>query len=323
MDLALISVNQEQGLQVMSTQIQLPALERNVEITNFAAERIKEYRQSQLEQRLHAITNQLVTTLEVDRCIEIFMQAVAEDMPFDGFTYTLTSPEPAINLHFGRQSRHQCAYNLSIGDVRLGELKLFRGRRFADTELQHLEKLLCVLVHPLNNAITYRKALLLSQTDALTGLNNRAAFDRDIERDLSLADRQGRTLTLMLLDIDFFKQVNDKYGHAAGDEVIRTVAQHMKKVTRSSDVVFRYGGEEFAIILSDVDSLSAMDVAERIRLSLKNQVIHHGGHDIKITVSIGLGCYQKNEGKESLFVRTDKALYRAKNMGRDLIKIAA
>lgn len=307
----------------MSTQIQLPALERNLEITNFAADRIKEYRQSQLEQRLYAITNRIVTTLEVDRCIEIFMQAVAEDLPFDGFHYSLKRPEPAINLHFGRQSRHNCSYNLSIDETVLGELTLYRGRKFSEEELKHLEKLLCVLVHPLNNAIMYRKAMLMSQTDALTGLNNRAAFDRDMDRELSLADRQGRTLTLMLLDIDYFKKVNDVYGHAAGDEVIRVVAEHMEKVTRSSDVLFRYGGEEFAIILSDVDSLIAMDVAERIRLSFKNKVIYFNDHEIKITVSIGMGCYRQNEGRESLFERTDKALYLAKSMGRDLIKISA
>ena len=307
----------------MSTQIQLPALERNLEITNFAADRIKEYRQSQLEQRLHGITNRLVTTLEVDRCVEIFMQAVAEDIPFDGFHYTVKRPEPAIDLHFGRQSRHNCSYNLSIDETVLGELTLYRGRKFAESELKHLEKMLCVLVHPLKNAIMYRKAILMSQTDALTGLNNRAAFDRDIDRELSLADRQGRTLTLMLLDIDYFKKVNDKYGHAAGDEVIRVVAEHMQKVTRTSDALFRYGGEEFAIILSDVDSLTAMDVAERIRLSLKNQVISFNDQEIKITVSIGMGCYQQNEGRHSLFERTDKALYLAKEMGRDLIKISA
>jgi len=307
----------------MSTQIQLPALERNLEIMNFGAERIKEYRQTQLEQRLYTITNRLLTTLEVDRCVEIFMQAVAEDLAFDGFHYTLKRPEPAIDLHFGRQSRHKCAYNLSVEDIKLGELTLYRGRRFTEAELKHLEKLLCVLVNPLRNALMYRKAVLMSQTDALTGLNNRAAFDRDIDREISLASRHGRSLTLMLLDIDFFKQVNDKYGHAAGDEVIRVVAEHMKEITRSSDVTFRYGGEEFAVLLSDVDSLLAMDVAERIRLSLKNQVIEFNGEKIKITMSIGMACYEKNESKDSLFERTDKALYMAKNMGRDQIKISA
>ena len=307
----------------MSTQIQLPALERNLEISNFGAERIKEYRQTQLEQRLFTITNRMLTTLEVDRCVEIFMQAVAEDLPFDGFHYSLKRPEPAIDLHFGRQSRHKCSYNLSIEDIKLGDLTLFRGRRFTESELIHLEKLLCVLVNPLRNALMYRKAVLMSQTDALTGLNNRAAFDRDIDREISLANRHGRSLTLMLLDIDFFKQVNDKYGHAAGDEVIRVVAEHMKKVTRSSDVTFRYGGEEFAVLLSDVDSLLAMDVAERIRLSLKNQKIDYNGEQIKITVSIGMACHQKSEAKDSLFERTDNALYMAKNMGRDQIKISA
>ena len=307
----------------MSTQIQLPALERNLEVTNFGAERIKEYRQAQLEQRLYSITNRLLTTLEVDRCVEIFMQAVAEDLLFDGFHYTLTFPEPAINLHFGRKSRHECAYNLNIDDVNLGQLTVYRGRRFTETELKHLEKLLCVLVHPLRNAIMYRKAVLISQIDALTGLKNRAAYDRDIERELSLSDRHKRPVSLMLLDIDFFKKVNDTYGHAAGDTVLKIVADALKEATRQSDVVFRYGGEEFAVLLSDVDSLTAMDVAERIRLSIRGLVVDVDGKLINITISVGMANYLDREGRDSLFKRADKALYRAKSMGRDQVKIAA
>ncbi|MDH5424748.1 MAG: GGDEF domain-containing protein [Gammaproteobacteria bacterium] len=307
----------------MSTQIQLPVLERNLEVTNFGAERIKEYRQAQLERRLYSITNRLLATLEVDQCVEIFMQAVAEDLLFDGFHYSLAYPEPAINLHFGRQSRHKCSYSLNIEDVVLGELTVYRGRRFSETELKHLEKLLCVLVQPLRNAIQYRKAVLMSQLDALTGLHNRAAYDRDIERELSLAERHKLPLSLMLLDIDFFKKVNDVYGHAAGDQVLRAVANALKDATRSSDVVFRYGGEEFAILLSDVDSLTAMDVAERIRLSVRGLLVEYDEQLINISVSIGMGSYCYGEGSDSLFKRTDEALYRAKNMGRDQVKIAA
>ena len=307
----------------MSTQIQLPALERHLEVTNFGADRIKEYRQAQLEQRLYSITNRLLTTLEVDRCVEIFMQAVAEDLLFDGFHYSLAYPEPAINLHFGRKSRHKCSYNLSIEDVMLGELTVYRGRRFTEIELKHLEKLLCILVNPLRNAIMYRKAVLMSQIDALTGLNNRAAYDRDIERELSLAARHKRPLSLMLLDIDFFKKVNDEYGHAGGDKVLRVVADTLKEVTRDSDVVFRYGGEEFAVLFSDVDSLCALDVAERIRLAVKNCLIGYDNRLINITISGGMASYCADEGSESLFKRTDAALYRAKKMGRDQIKIAS
>jgi len=307
----------------MSTQIQLPALERNLDVPNFGAERIKEYRQAQLEQRLYSITNRLLTTLEVDRCVEIFMQALAEDLLFDGFHYSLDFPEPAINLHFGRDSRHKCSYNLSIEGVNLGELTLYRGRRFSEIELKHLEKLLCVLVHPLRNAIMYRKAVLMSQIDALTGLNNRAAYDRDIERELSLTERHNKPLSLMLLDIDFFKKVNDDYGHAAGDAVLRRVADTLKDVTRNSDVVFRYGGEEFAILLSDVDPLSAMDVAERIRLSIRGLVIEFEDQLINITMSIGMADYIESESSHSLFSRADAALYRSKKMGRDQIQIAS
>ena len=306
----------------MSTQIQLPALERNIEVINFGAARIKEYRQAQLEQRLYGITNRLLTSLEVDRCVETFMQAVAEDLLFDGFHYSLTYPEPAINLHFGRQSRHKCSYKLNVENEILGELTIYRGRRFSESELKHLEKLLCVLVHPLRNAIMYRKAILMSQIDALTGLNNRAAYNSEVERKVSMANRHKRPLSLMVLDIDYFKKINDQYGHACGDKVLQVFAETLKEVTRDGDVVFRYGGEEFAILLSEIDPQMAMDVAERIRLSLKAQMIELDSESISATVSIGMATYENEEGHDSLFKRADKALYKAKESGRDQIQLA-
>lgn len=305
----------------MSIQIQLPELERNLEIMHFGAQKVKEYRQAQLEQRLYTITNRLLTTLEVDKCVEIFMQAVAEDMLFDGFHYSLKRPEPAINLHFGRQSRHSCSYSLKIEEVQLGDLTLYRGRRFTEEELTHLENLMCVLLHPLRNAIMYRKALLMSQIDGLTGLNNRAAFDRDIQREISIAERHNRHLSLLVVDVDFFKKINDKYGHSAGDEVLKAVAECMKIETRGGDVLFRYGGEEFAVILGDVDINIANSIGERIRGALKEQVVHFNEQEINITASIGVASFHKGESQQAFFERADKALYRAKENGRDQVQV--
>ena len=305
----------------MSIQIQLPELERNLEIMHFGAEKVKEYKQTQLEQRLYTITNRLLTSLEVDRCVEIFMQAVAEDMMFDGFHYSLQLPEPAINLRFGRESRHTCSYNLKIEDINLGELTLYRGRRFSQQELTHLENLLCVLVHPLRNAIMYRKALLMSQIDALTGLNNRASFDREMTREISNAERYSRPLSLLMVDIDFFKKINDTHGHAAGDAVLKSVADCMKVETRGGDVLFRYGGEEFAVILADVDINIANTIGERIRGALKEQMIRFNNIDIDITVSVGVATYNNGEALTELFDRADKALYKAKESGRDQVQV--
>jgi len=159
---------------------------------------------------------------------------------------------------------------------------------------------------------SYQKRLeAMATIDKLSGLLNRQAFDPILENNLEQNKRKGNHLSLMLIDIDNFKQINDTFGHLAGDKIIHKVAQICKLHSRESDAVCRWGGEEFIIMLADTEINSAVSIAERIRKHLSKE-----NKECAVTVSFGITEYQQNESIVSLFNRVDSALYQAKGRNR-------
>jgi diguanylate cyclase (GGDEF)-like protein len=155
-------------------------------------------------------------------------------------------------------------------------------------------------------------------TDHLTGLANRRRFERQLEREVSRTQRYGRPFCLLLLDIDNFKQVNDTYGHEAGDEVIRRLALTLQAGTRGIDLAARIGGEEFAVILPETDFEGGLDVAERLRLAVREMDMPLVG---QVTASFGVAEFPAcaAAGRELVSV-ADAALYQAKRDGRDRVE---
>lgn len=166
-----------------------------------------------------------------------------------------------------------------------------------------------------------------AMTDALTGLMNRKAFDTEIERLRSDAQNdETKTFVLILLDIDHFKKFNDTFGHLVGDQVLKLVAKTLKDTLKGRDIIVRYGGEEFAIILTGTQIDIGMRVGEMLRLEVsKKEVINRvtGEKIAKITLSAGVAQFKKNEDVVSLIARADAALYEAKNHGRNQVFAAA
>ena len=160
---------------------------------------------------------------------------------------------------------------------------------------------------------------LLATTDALSGVGNRRFFMDQAQAMLVRALQAEQPLTLVSMDIDHFKQVNDSYGHAAGDAVIRAVAQTMLAQLRETDLVARLGGEEFAALLPETGAGQAHQVVERVRRTLAQWPVEYGDERISTTVSIGVAQLNAGEGLESLLARADAALYRAKEAGRNRI----
>ncbi len=162
----------------------------------------------------------------------------------------------------------------------------------------------------------------LNTIDAVTGIRNRQYFDEVFDQEWRRAVRQQYPMTVMLLDIDHFKKVNDTYGHLAGDECLAAVAREIdSNFNRPSDVVARYGGEEFVVILPYVDYENAMRVADQLRVRLADREIRADGHQLGITVSIGLATRipNDNEASRELLAEADEALYAAKFRGRNLV----
>jgi diguanylate cyclase len=171
-----------------------------------------------------------------------------------------------------------------------------------------------------DNAL-FKKLQIESTKDFLTGLNNVRNFDSLFNSAIRIAKENGERLSLLMIDIDFFKKVNDTYGHAEGDIVLRELGKILPKNCRSFDKVSRNGGEEFTVLLFDCPMLSALHTAERIRSSVENHpFILSDGTKIAITVSIGVACYPEiTDEAEKLLEIADVALYTAKRTGRNKV----
>ena len=162
----------------------------------------------------------------------------------------------------------------------------------------------------------YRQATL----DPLTRAANRKHFNQEIESEVSRARRYGRPLSLLLLDLDHFKLVNDTYGHPAGDYVLKHTSSIVKEILRAQDLFARYGGEEFAVVLPETNSDNAYAIAEKVRARIHGTRYEFEATQIKVTVSIGIASLKPGfTGPEDLVSEADKNLYQAKNAGRNRV----
>jgi diguanylate cyclase (GGDEF)-like protein len=172
------------------------------------------------------------------------------------------------------------------------------------------------------NARLFEEVQRMARTDDLTGTLNRRHFFAVAGRELSRAARYGRPLSAAMLDVDRFKRVNDTYGHAVGDEVLREVARRVIESVRSVDLVGRYGGEEFALLLPETEgSTAARNVAERVRRCVEAAPVATSAGPVPVTVSVGVACRAPGpDGIETLLDRADQALLRAKQGGRNRVE---
>ena len=264
------------------------------------------------------IASALQTTLEIDKLIEVFDKEIQALIPHDSISFE--NKQQNIQVCLGKAEKHCCSYQLVVTAQTLGQLTFTRRKKFSEEETQLLESVICSLVYPLRNAIMYKHALTAALTDPLTGTNNRSAMNSALIRETELARRHNTPLSLIMLDIDKFKSINDTYGHLAGDFVIKSIADAVMECTRSSDILFRSGGEEFVILLSNTAKDGALMLAERIRHTIASNEYVYGDHHIEVTASLGVACFSKGDNSETLFEKADVALYTAKAEGRNCVR---
>ena len=271
----------------------------------------------------------------------------------DPDTATITDANPAACAYYGwnreelMQKRIAEINTLSSDEIR-AELELartekrthffFKHRR-ADATISDVEVysspvrlkgkvLLYSIVHDITDRKRMEEALResenryreLSIIDDLTQLYNSRQFYHDLRMELDRVDRYRQPLTLLLLDIDDFKAFNDAYGHVEGDQVLLRLGQVVKRCLRLTDSAYRYGGEEFTLLLPMTTSQDAVIIAERLRTEIKKELFPPGsGNDVRITVSIGLGQYRAGEEMKSFVHRVDQLMYQSKTTGKDKV----
>ncbi len=195
-------------------------------------------------------------------------------------------------------------------------------------EISYLEQLTNQTATTISRANIYAEILKHATLDALTGFNNRRQLEERIKQEVSSAKRQKRNLCAIMTDVDFFKSANDTYGHAVGDLVLKTIARVIKMQLRDYDIAGRYGGEEFSIILPYTKLPEAQMVAERLRKAVEKTKIDISKvnsdvteKNIGVTISLGVAEYSPDDDENILLQKADKALYKAKENGRNRVEI--
>ncbi len=189
---------------------------------------------------------------------------------------------------------------------------------------------ICLIIYDVTDVATNRRQLQaankelqrLSSTDRLTGLFNRGHWEEMLRQDYARHRRYDRNAALVMFDIDHFKNINDSYGHQAGDAVIQQTAELVRQCMRDADIAGRYGGEEFVVLLPDTDSEGATTFAERLRQAIEAHAVHHEEHLIRFTVSLGIADLSlPTNGYAQLIERADQALYASKASGRNRVSL--
>jgi diguanylate cyclase (GGDEF)-like protein len=195
---------------------------------------------------------------------------------------------------------------------------------FTDRDLEMVTKLAGFAAIAIDNARLYHQTRMMALTDELTKLYNARFFNQFLDGEIRRCQRYESRVSLVFLDLDYFKQINDKYGHLVGSQVLIETAQVLKEGLREVDVVARYGGDEFLVILPETNIEEAGQVAERIRQAVESHRFQEEqGLDIKLTASFGVSCYPDHaKSKDELIRRADRAMYRVKRMNRNGVWVA-
>jgi diguanylate cyclase (GGDEF)-like protein len=219
-------------------------------------------------------------------------------------------------------------YGNLIGSLNLGSEN---GSRFVEgAATDFLQRLATIVAICLENATNLERLKRVGLTDSLTGVNNRRFFDQRLIEETARAQRTDEPLACLFMDVDHFKAVNDQHGHQLGDQVLREVAGLIREQLRASDVLGRYGGEEFSALLVNANSDSAMEIAERIRTVIEKQSFPTSEDKfMSVTISIGVSSLPGESAEiepeklsEDLVERADQAVYQAKHNGRNLVVLA-
>ncbi|MBL4900586.1 MAG: GGDEF domain-containing protein [Colwellia sp.] len=261
-----------------------------------------------------SLLEQMQTTLDLGKLLDIIAMEVARYVNFSGLYFK--SQTVSKTLRGSRKAKHERQFELKLNDEFIGTLSYGINSAISMTHYKDLQRIHQIILYPLKNALQYHQALQLAMHDGLTGLGNRRYFDEQLKRAMHNANRHHTQVGLVLGDLNKFKAINDTYGHNTGDQVLKQFANVLRSCIRDSDSIFRFGGDEFAIIVENANEYALDIIKSRIDNALKNNVLLA---KYQVGCSLGTTFMNRADNEHSLFERADQDLYRQKmNMSNRL-----
>ena len=257
-------------------------------------------RRRDVRQVVALIGDALASTHEPDRLLPVILHASME----------ATGAVAGVAVRGGEEVAREGSFERTGAPLRL---------ELASAEIELAHSLVAQAAVALDNARLHGIVKRQAVTDELTSLANRRSFRESLDTELLRAERFGSGLALIVADLDDFKNVNDRFGHQAGDEVLRSFAEVLQGRIRGIDLAARLGGEEFAILLPETDAVGAEALAENLRIAVANLVVPIGVEQIQITASFGVAAFPESRGADELMTAADLALYSAKRHGKDRV----
>lgn len=303
----------------MSVHYLHPDFNRPQESLRLGVTTNESFRKTRLDHQLRVleISEMLHRKLDLSLLLECFFIETQSFVPYDGVSFQQRSHFPAV--FFGSQRQYSSRFELLLGDRLLGEITFYRATAFTPREERELERLVMHLCYPLDKALAHRVAVQATLTDELTGLNNRLALEKTLPREIILAQRNEFPMSVLLLDVDRFSEVNASHGEQVGDDILRTVATTLANSIRKSDMIFRYDADTFAIVMNGTEYNGAKVLAERIRKAV-DVCFRYENVQVMLSASAGISELVEKDSAEDILDRASEALLNAKKAGRNTLR---
>ena len=273
--------------------------------------------QGMTDNQLNSFIQELLTTIDLPILAELFYQQLIDTLQLSALKIQFND----TSTSFGELDKSSNIKTLTNSNQDGSRTILSYGFNhiLSPRDWQVLRQMHLYFRHPLKNALTYLKVKQFAMKDYLTSLGNRANYDDTLLRLISQAIRYQRKFSLLMIDMDRFKQVNDQFGHCEGDKVLISCADTLLYCLRDTDFAFRFGGDEFCCLLADSDEPTNTLIAQRIQHEMQSNALLK---EYGVSCSIGSTCYLDGDCEKSIFTRTDSALYAAKQAGRNCFRAA-
>ncbi|PID63241.1 MAG: hypothetical protein CSB44_02065 [Gammaproteobacteria bacterium] len=255
--------------------------------------------------------------LDLERLFECLMSEGQCFVAFDGLQFLAGTR--GADVFLGESCRHQQRFELRLGDRLLGDIVLMRGRTFTPREEREAERLVESLVYPLDNALEHHAVAMRAMTDAVTGLRNQQALDRELPREIRLAYRIEEPLAMLVISVDYPESISEHHGSDVAVQVWKTVAAAIASRLRTSDLMFRTSHDAFCLVLHQTGLDGAVALAERLRAQV-DRCVSYDNVQFVLTASTGVTELEPEDNAASLIARAEAALALARQEGRNRIR---